>query len=506
MRQVEIMNKNSEVRRLIGSYYTQSDPILSYMVSRLEITPNDSILEPCAGEGAFVSKIIDSYPEQDYRIEALDIDGRAVEKLRASFQQENITIRETDTLLDDTLDLYADFNGFYSKIIGNPPYGAWQNYDRRKLLRRRFGGYVRETYSLFIRRAVDLLKPQGKLVYIIPDTFLALHLHRDTREKLLSETTLNEIVLIPSRFFPGVNFGYSNLCIVTLTKAKPSISHSIRIIQIDSKVENLYRIANNRYSVADHYEEVLQDSVLNSVDHSFFIGASREIRDLVNTAEITLGDVAHCVTGFCSGNNKKFYRRRLSEIDILDHSTAILESDIASDYLKRPEILNGLKGTERYIPIVKGGKGRFYSRTEWYVLWDKCTVEFYRTDKKARFQNSRFYFAEGIGVPMVRTSKLKAFLLERRLFDQSVVGVFPMDEKNLYYFLAFLNSDVCTRIINAINHTANNSANYLKKLPIIISDAHFHEVSKMSQLAVTPNCSSNLIADINAIFDEIYQV
>ncbi len=506
MRRYETMNKNSSVRRLIGSYYTQSDPILSYMVNRLDVSPNDRILEPCAGEGAFLSKIIDLYPMQNYQIEALDIDERAVEKLRASFQQENIKIRETDTLLDETLDLYSDFNGYYSKIIGNPPYGAWQDYDRRKLLRRRFGGYVRETYSLFVRRAIDLLKPHGKLVYIIPDTFLALHLHRDTREKLLSETTLNEIVLIPSKFFPGVNFGYSNLCIITLTKAKPSVSHSIRIIQIDSRVENLYGIADNRYSIADHYEEIPQNSVLSSVDHSFFIGASREIRDLVNTAEITLGDVAHCVTGFCSGNNKKFYRRSQSEMDILDRSTAILESDIASDYLQRSDILDGLEGTKRYIPIAKGGKGEFSSRTEWYVQWDKCAVEFYRTDKKARFQNSKFYFSEGIGVPMVRTRKLRAFLLERRLFDQSIVGIFPINDKNLYYLLAFLNSDVCTRIINAINHTANNSANYLKKLPIVVSNAHFEEVSRVSQLAVTAECNGQLITKLNAIFDEIYQV
>ncbi len=500
------MNKNTSVRQLFASYYTQSDPILSYMVNRLDITPNDNILEPCAGEGAIVSKIIDSYPARNYQIEALDIDARAVEKLRECFQQENITVRETDTLLDETLDLYADFNGFYSKVIGNPPYGAWQNYDRRKLLRRRYGGYVRETYSLFIRRAIDLLKPHGKLVYIVPDTFLALHLHKRTRERILSETTLNEIVLIPSKFFPGVNFGYSNLCIITLTKAIPAISHSIRIIRIDSRVEKLYGIADNRYSVADHYEEIPQNSVLGSVDHSFFIGASREMRDLVNTAELTLGDVAHCVTGFCSGNNKTFYRKCQSEMDILDESTSIVESDIASDYLQRFDILSGLEGTERYIPIVKGGKGSFSSNTEWYVQWDKCAVEVYRTDKKARFQNSKFYFKEGIGVPMVRTRKLRAFLLERRLFDQSIVGVFPINDKNLYYLLAFLNSEVCTRIINTINHTANNSANYLKKLPIVISKAHFQEVSHTSQLAATTKSNGQMITTLNLIFDEIYQV
>lgn len=69
---------------------------------------------------------------------------------------------------------------------------------------------------------------------------------------------------------------------------------------------------------------------------------------------------------------------------------------------------------------------------------------------------------------MIRSSKLTGALIEGRLFDQSIVGVFPKEEKWIFYLLGFFNSSVCTELINAINPSTNNSANYIKKIPFIV--------------------------------------
>ena len=501
-----IIKGKTRARRQFCSYYTESDPILSYMVARLEIAAEDIILEPCAGAGAFIAKILDWFPEQSYRIEALDLNPKAVITLNEIFQQDNIQVRKADALFDLTLDLYSNCNGFYTKIIGNPPYGAWQQHDRRKRLKKKYGGYVRETYTLFIRRAIDLLRKNGKLVFIVPDSFLALHVHKDTRAKILNETTVEEIALIPANFFPKVNFGYANLCILTLRKAKPRAAHNIKIVQVKSTVENLYQIMQCEYDVSDYFEEAAQNSIAKSTDYSFYIGANTKMRKLLNSAPRTLGDLAHCVTGFCSGDNKKFYRQINLQKGNAKDIAPLCDTDIEFDYLGKADILNGLAGAKRYIPIVKGGARMFTRKTDCYVLWDKQTVDFYRADKKARFQNAQFYFREGIGVPMVKSKKPKAFLLDKRIFDQSIVGVFPKDDDILYYLLAFLNSDVCNRMIRVINHTANNSANYLKKLPVIISQDHFYEVDQLARQAVSCGHHSQIIKRIDAIFDEIYQL
>lgn len=499
-----VINGKTRTRREFCSYYTESDPILTYMVDKLQVTTDDHIFEPCAGDGIFIEKIISSN-DSHYKIDAMDLNPVAIEGLQLKFEHDFVSIRNADTLLDSTLDLFANSSGLYNKIIGNPPYGAWQDIAKRDVLKKLYGGYVKETYTLFIKRCIDLLKENGRLVFIVPDTFLALHLHKDTREKILNQTKVEEILLIPSKFFPGVNFGYSNLCIITLVKSRKHDDHRIKIFSVSDDVNNLYELAKDNYSVVTFSQEINQKDVMLSKDSSFLLGGSEKIREFINGNSIKLGDLADCVTGFYTGENKKF-------LTVLDPETkgakdylTIGKDIIEFDYLKNDRVIYGLTNGKKYIPILKGGNGVFIKKTEWFVKWDKTTVDFYHEDKKARFQNSQYYFREGIGVPMVKSSVSHAFLLERRIFDQSIVGIFPKDFKHLNYLLAFLNSDVCAKLMKTINHTANNSANYLKKLPIILDPSALIEIDKIFQTIKLQDLYKEM-SRINHIFDELYQI
>lgn len=501
----KIINGKTRTHRQFCSFYTESDPILTYMVNKLGVTENDVILEPCAGDGVFIEKII-STKGNGYKIDALDLNPTAVEGLKNKFQSGHIAIRQADTLLDPTLDLFANSNGYYTKIIGNPPYGAWQDYKKRDVLKKIYGGYVKETYTLFIKKCIDLLKKNGRLVFIIPDTFLALHLHKDTREKILKETKVEEILLIPSNFFPGVNFGYSNLCIITLEKNKDNQNNKTKIFFILDKVDNLYELAKGNFAAAGLFEEIEQEKIKNSVDSAFLLGGNTKIRKLINDADIKLGNIANCVTGFYSGDNKHFLAVKNHEVRGAKEYQVIDDDLIEFDFLKQEKLIDGLTNKKQYIPVLKGGNGRFIKSTEWFVKWSKQTVNFYHQDKKTRFQNSQYYFREGIGAPMVKSTHLHAFLLEKRLFDQSIVGIFPKDGKHLNYLLAFLNSDVCSKIMRVINHTANNSANYLKKLPIIENENALKEINVIMKEYFTDKNEQKTLDKINIIFNELYKL
>ena len=139
----------------------------------------------------------------------------------------------------------------------------------------------------------------------------------------------------------------------------------------------------------------------------------------------------------------------VNESDIYDcmSSEGVLDKDIA------------------YVPYIKSSSPYRYKRTgdEWFVRWDSETIKFYNADKKARFQNSQFYFKTGVAIPMVKSSEIRATLMEKRVFDQSIVGIFPKNEDDLYYVLALMNSDVINKLIHIINPTANNSSNYVKQ-------------------------------------------
>ena len=204
--------------RKYQAYYTKSAPIVDYMINKLMLSPTDKIFEPCGGDGVFVDAILDK--NEFANIDICELNPASVEVLRSKFLiYKNITVRQCDTLVDNDLSFGANFGGMYDKIIANPPYGAWQDLEKRAILKKIYTGlYAKESYALFLLRSIDLLKEGGILSFIIPDTFLNLHMHKATRRHILTKTKIIELALFPSSFFPGVNFGYANLSIITLQK------------------------------------------------------------------------------------------------------------------------------------------------------------------------------------------------------------------------------------------------------------------------------------------------
>lgn len=156
------------------SYYTNSQEITSFMVNRLEIEPEDVVLEPCAGEGVFIDEIMRRCNQ--VAITALEMDEGSFIGLQKKYNNlSNVTVKATDTLLDAELDHAVAAGGRFSKIIGNPPYGAWQEPEKRELLKKKYSGhYVKETYSLFLLRCISLLKNAGRLSLLFQILFYIL--------------------------------------------------------------------------------------------------------------------------------------------------------------------------------------------------------------------------------------------------------------------------------------------------------------------------------------------
>lgn len=484
------------------SYYTNSSEITSYMVKRLGIDSDDAILEPSAGEGIFIDEILKT--EKNIHIDALDIDKNAIKILKTKYDGNNhVTVRETDTLLDsrldrfcnpeiwlkqtdtltdEQLDFFSSIGGHYNKVIGNPPYGAWQDYDKREVLKKKYPGqYVKETYSLFLLRCISVLKTGGRLSFIIPNTYMFLNLHARLREILLTGTKIEEILIFPSNFFPGVSFGYSNLSIVTLerTDRAAALDNTVRIIDGFKSSSEFSLLFENSIPSNLKVHFVKQRDVYNNAQHRFII-ADKDIAAILKNTGKTLGDVADIVTGFYTGDNKKFIRALNDDV-----KGAKSYAKVEPAKIFECSSLDGIQNTvEGYIPYVKSAsKTRYYrARDEWFVRWDSETIKFYNRSKKARFQNSGFYFKTGIAIPMVKAAAIRAFLIENRVFDQSIVGIFPKEKSRLYYVLALMNSDTINDLIHTINPTANNSANYVKQIPYIEpSYEKMAEISNMVQ-------------------------
>lgn len=470
------------------SFYTNSEDITFYMTTRLGINDGDIILEPSAGEGIFIDEIL--HAGKKVHIDALDINDEAISILQKKYENNpDVDVRKTDTLfdlqldkydisqlwlkqvdtlLDEQLDFFNFTGGYYTGVIGNPPYGAWQDYDRRDQLKKKYiGQYVKETYSLFLLRCMSVLKLKGRLSFIIPDTFLYVNMHTKLRELLLKKTRIEEIIIFPSKLFPGISFGYSNLCIITLERSDTqyAMGNTVKVYRGFKKSAEFRKLITND-SLPDYIElfNLKQSDILSNPQHRFVL-ADNQIVSLLKDTAVNLGDVADVVTGFYTGNNTKYIKAASSDVKGAKSYTVIDPDMIVDNDSTEGET----SLSEAYIPFIKSASEHRYVRNQedWYVRWDSDTVSLYKKDKKARFQNSDFYFKTGIGIPMVKSSTIKAFLMQNRVFDQSIVGIFPKDESKLNYILALMNSNIINQIIHVINPTANNSANYIKLIPYI---------------------------------------
>jgi type I restriction-modification system DNA methylase subunit len=99
---------------------------------------------------------------------------------------------------------YSEINGF-DVVIGNPPYGATFSESELTFIKNKYKTSVwrGESYLLFIEKGLKLLSLNGKLGFIIPDTILNLGFTASSRNYILQNSKLNEIVLLPSNVFSG---------------------------------------------------------------------------------------------------------------------------------------------------------------------------------------------------------------------------------------------------------------------------------------------------------------
>lgn len=452
--------------RTYQAFYTKSTPIVDYMVNHLLLSPSDKILEPCGGDGAFVEALLNV--NKLANIDICELSPASVAVLQSKFSTfQNVRIRECDTLLDNDLSFKSSFGGIYDKIIANPPYGAWQDLAKRAVLKKMYSDlYAKESYALFLFRCIELLTEGGILSFIIPDTFLNLHMHKAIRKHILTKTKIVELALFPSSFFPGVNFGYANLSIITLQKSshqQECLSNCFHVLTGFSRVDQLAAINKEDLKVYSFS----QQEIFSNPDHAFLIADNASILSAINNTQLKVGDMADCVTGFYSGDDKTFLQVNSFDLKNGRNYELVDPDKINLEYKNAANILEGLGGKKHFLPILKGGNIKYLKPEAWFMNWSKEAVSHYKKDKKARFQNPQYYFKFGIGVPMISSSSITASLIENKLFDQSIVGVFPKDENLTYYLLAFFNSPTCNKLIRTINPSANNPANYIKKIPFI---------------------------------------
>jgi adenine-specific DNA-methyltransferase len=447
-------------------FYTDAHQIRELMLELLGDVEGLAVLEPCAGQGAF----LEGLQGTPARVDAVDIDERHIALLkRLPKFVRPIHADFIDRFVSGEILAEASLSAHYDAVICNPPYGLRFSVDYRKRIKKRLPqAYARESYGLFMYFAIEALRQGGRYVFIVPDTFLTSRNHRPLRKFILKEGQPSHIIRFPSRLFGTVNFGYGHLCIIAGNRGRlPAGASVIWSEANEAALPMLDAISKQSARLSGSF---LAERCENGWVHPSHLEAVAFDR-----ATVSLGDVAECRTGIYTGNNVRFCGFDAKEPPLRGANGHPIDwaSSVQTASLRADEQRKGIAEKGRtYVPFVRGGHRKPFEGSRWALDWSELAVETYRTDKKARLQNHRFYFREGLAIPMVTSGRLSASYMSGSVFDQGVVGVFPHDSALVPYLLIYLN---CVRISKrakaVIGSGANNSANYVKRIPVIVPTA-----------------------------------
>jgi predicted type IV restriction endonuclease/tRNA1(Val) A37 N6-methylase TrmN6 len=485
----DLSGKNLKKRKEQGIYYTPKfivdyivqnalGPVLDKCESINDLQ-KIKILDPACGSGSFLvaamNFLIKKYEEFGAKPDGLlkiqilqnniygvDLDEQAVELARLNLLLNTFdsqtklpnlggNIKNGNSLIsgsDEELEKYFGKNwrekkpfnweeefpevfrqGGFDVVIGNPPYIQSRNINDEE---RHFywDKYQTDTnhsdiYSFFIEKSIDLLKNQGALSFITPNTWLQTPSFKSTRKKIFDESKILKILTFDTNAKIFGDAQVSNIVFVIQkeTNKKVSMSNSIEIekSEIDFKINALNKI-----------EQKDIDS-----EKGFNIFISQEPKDIIDkilSNSIVLDSVGEIIGGLRTGDDKKFLKNKFEN----QNDKKLLRGRNVSRY--------HLKWNGEYV---------------WYK------PELMKVKQAAAPKESKiFETKEKLLVRMITGGELIATFDNEGFYFLQDNLILPKEKYSIKYLLAILNSKLSGFVVkNSVSNIAITQS-LLKKFPI----------------------------------------
>jgi len=437
----------------LGAFYTPKHAVNYMLGLLLGFNEKSKLLEPCGGDGAFVSIILENNLLKSNQITVWDINPEVrnyIEKFGVKFEIKN-------TLLKTTFqknDLFNKINKF-THIVGNPPYLNKQssyikkNKKELKIFYDEIG--VNDTYALFIYLCCHLLEDNGQLCFITSDTYLTLGIHKKLRKYLLNNFVIKNITLCPQNLFKDAG-ALVNTCIINLVNKK--LNDNDNIIFNDCRELEIGNYDGKKHSAK-------QNKFLNYPDYIFDFNGNGKLIEKIKKVK-KLVDFVDGGLGMHTTDNEKF-------LGIVDYNGV----KYAKNGVKKIVPIDEIKKSGWKLYHKKGGDTKYYLPAEYCIKWDDETIKNYNlNDKRQGFLIS--------GVCSTLSARLATI---GALWESNKAMCFFPKEPDKYppeFFVGVLNSEAYNKIIRFLNHTNSIQIRDIKKLPFFdFNNENIEQITKI---------------------------
>jgi hypothetical protein len=559
-----LLSNRRKQQSKLGAFYTPQGDV-DYMVSRLDLSRDSKVLDPCMGSGHFLEGIYQRLaalyaeeglaPSQVYRriveehIYGGDIDSFALSlaairlfllgedgvEVRPQLYvhdmllhsperpQEELFTREAERVVaDPAVDEIGAIDRIeFDAVVGNPPYGGRKPKYKEKIYAALYGARVADvkagsvgtgdsdTYAMFFANGIERLREGGRLCLITNDSFRSLTTHAALRRHILDRCKIVEILLTDTRHFEGVSFQFAGMAITTLEKCSDAGERAGNVMRL---VDYIRDPKNYLDPPVEKVSELRQEEYEVLSETPFFVGVPREVFEAAKACG-RVREVARGRQGLITADDRFF----LAGIDdpFPGLTTVVPRREVATEVTPEEQAAGIGPGKPQWVPFAKGeGLTEYWKPPTLAINWSSESVAELRrrdqmpagTSRKPRFQNRDFYFKQGLTYSVVSSAHLSVRLMPGGwIFSDKGSGVFIEDEGTSELFLlGYLNSALATFFMKKmINTTATAHLGYIEKLPYRRPDAETEQAVIGRVERIIEALKADPAADIQPLREEI---
>lgn len=489
-------------KQQLGQFFTPAKQA-QVLVSSLELSATTAVLEPSAGNGAFVLPLIERFMNLhrgsvlerlsqvlQENVYAVEIDHAAYAEMIMEIERRWGKLPQHHHLVCGDY-FVTDFEGpagpsslfgepkKFDVVIGNPPFGGTIDVriqDRMDgLYGERDGLKIKkETYSFFIVRAVESLKPGGRLRYICSDTFLTIPTMKGLREFLLNrgrvsvselsgefEETKQPMVVLD--FELSGRTTEVEVCGRALARETINLTGN-RSWQVTEEFAPLFAgkklgdmmVASSGMTVGNNelfVRDIVDGTITETKAFRFWnepITLRRELERarLGYISPARMAEIEEQEKGGAKRRNVEVVSRDVSQVIQLPHSDYAYYNKACSDILFAPP--------------------------RWAIYWkdDGDAVKTYKKNGNWYLHGvggMPYFKREGLSWQLISPSLNARYLPSGYILDSGAPCAFlrdGVDQDELWFVLGWCLTPLCTRILkDVLNHTRNIQSKDFERLP-----------------------------------------
>ena len=359
----------------------------------------------------------------------------------------------------------------YTAVCTNPPYLNKYNPKLKEYVNNNYKDYSGDLFSVFIYRNLLLCQPDGYSGFMTPFVWMFIKTYENLREFIINNKSITTLIQMEYSAFEEATVPICSFVLQNKKANEPGM---------------YFRLSDFKGGMEVQKEKVLE--AIANPECGYFYEAQQS-----NFSKIPGSPVAYWV----SINVLSAYKYNLLS-DYGKAQKGLDTCDVNRFVRNWYEVISKKIGFEansceetyshKWFPYSKGGEYRKWYGNLWdVVLWEN-NGEILRNLKdssgklKSRPQNISDYFK-----PMITWSAISSSKTSMRYIVNSIYGgggTAYLPNGNIFYFLAFLNSNVAETFLRVVSPTLNYEAGHIMSLPLLYNDSKADSISEITQVSI----------------------